>query len=71
MQSRCRLQAAVGDIVDNPKKLKFVEIDAAQAPRSLEDVDVAAVSTNYAIQVGDEVKPRATVTSLRLYVRRR
>jgi D-methionine transport system substrate-binding protein len=37
------------DVVENPKKLKFVEVEAAQTPRSLEDVDAAAVNTNYAI----------------------
>jgi D-methionine transport system substrate-binding protein len=37
------------DIVSNPKKLKFIEIDAAQAPRSLDDVDAGAVNTNFAI----------------------
>jgi D-methionine transport system substrate-binding protein len=42
----------VADITDNPKKLKFVEIDAAQAPRVLEDVDAAVVNTNYASQAG-------------------
>jgi len=45
------------DITDNPKKLKFVEIDAAQAPRALDDVDAAAINTNYATQAGlDPVK---------------
>jgi len=53
-----KLKADVGfkptvvDIVENPKKLKFVEIDAAQTPRALEDVDAAAVNTNYAAQAG-------------------
>ena len=42
----------VADIVANPKKLKFVEIDAAQTPRSLDDVDAAAVNTNYAVEAG-------------------
>lgn len=47
----------VADIADNPKKLKIVEIDAAQTPRTLDDVDVAAVNTNYATQAGlDPVK---------------
>jgi len=40
------------DIVSNPKKLKFIEIDAAQTPRSLDDVDAAAVNTNFAIPAG-------------------
>lgn len=44
--------AGVVDIVENPKKLKFIELDAAQLPRSLPDVDVAAVNNNYAVQAG-------------------
>jgi D-methionine transport system substrate-binding protein len=45
------------DIAENPKKLKIVEIDAAQTPRTLDDVDAAAVNTNYATQAGlDPVK---------------
>ena len=45
------------DITDNPKKLKVIEIDAAQTPRTLDDVDVAGVNTNYATQSGlDPVK---------------
>jgi len=40
------------DIVDNPKKLKIKEIDAAQLPRSLDDVDIAAVTLNYAVGAG-------------------
>jgi D-methionine transport system substrate-binding protein len=31
------------DITENPKKLKFVEVDAAQSPRALDDVDAAAI----------------------------
>lgn len=42
----------VVDIVENPKRLKFIEIDAAQTPRSLDDVDAAAVNTNYATPAG-------------------
>jgi D-methionine transport system substrate-binding protein len=45
------------DITDNPKKLKIVEIDAAQTPRVLDDVEAAGVNTNYATQAGlDPVK---------------
>jgi len=44
--------AGVADIVDNPKKYRFVELDAAQLPRSLPDVDAAAVNNNYAVQAG-------------------
>ena len=42
----------VADVTENPKKLKFVEIDAAQAPRVLDDVDAAVINTNYATQAG-------------------
>ena len=40
------------DIVDNPKKLKFKEVEAAQVPRALEDVDFGVVTTNYALGAG-------------------
>lgn len=38
------------DIVKNPKKLKFRELEAALLPRALADVDVALINTNYAIE---------------------
>ncbi|MGT2502100.1 MetQ/NlpA family ABC transporter substrate-binding protein [Bradyrhizobium guangxiense] len=45
------------DISEDPRKLKFIEVDAAQAPRALDDVDAAAINTNYATQAGlDPVK---------------
>jgi D-methionine transport system substrate-binding protein len=37
------------DIVANPKKFKFRELDAAQLPRSLPDLDAAVINTNYAL----------------------
>jgi D-methionine transport system substrate-binding protein len=43
---------AVADIVENPRKFKIVEVDAAQTARTLDDVDVAAINTNYATQAG-------------------
>lgn len=44
--------AGVADIAENPKKYRFIELDAAQLPRSLPDVDAAAVNNNYAVQAG-------------------
>lgn len=38
------------DIVDNPKKLKFTAVEAAQLPRVLPDVDLALINTNYALE---------------------
>ncbi len=46
------LKATPLDVVDNPKKLKFVEVDAAQLPRTLDDLDASAINTNYAISAG-------------------
>lgn len=41
---------SVADIVENPKSLKIIEVDAAQLPNFLPDVDAAVINTNYAIQ---------------------
>ena len=46
------LKATPLDVVDNPKKIRFVELDAAQLPRSLDDLDAAAINTNFALQAG-------------------
>lgn len=37
------------DIVSNVKRLKFRELEAAQLPRALADVDAAVINTNYAL----------------------
>ena len=46
------LKATPIDVIENPKKIKFIELDAAQLPRSLDDVDAAAVNTNFALEAG-------------------
>lgn len=46
------LKATPLDVQENPKKLKFVELEAAQLARSLDDVDAAAINTNYALPAG-------------------
>ena len=46
------LKASPLDIKENPKKLQILELDAAQLPRSLDDVDAAAVNTNFALEAG-------------------
>lgn len=40
------------DIAQNPKQLKFKELDAAQISRALSDVDLAVINTNYAVVAG-------------------
>jgi D-methionine transport system substrate-binding protein len=37
------------DVQDNPKDLEIQEVEAAQLPRSLADVDAAVINGNYAI----------------------
>lgn len=49
------LNATKTDIKDNPKNLEILEIEAAQVPRSLQDVDIAVVNGNYAIEAGLKV----------------
>jgi len=46
------LKATPLDVTSNPKKLKFVELDAAQLARSLDDLDAAAINTNFALSAG-------------------
>ncbi|MFJ6987129.1 MULTISPECIES: MetQ/NlpA family ABC transporter substrate-binding protein [unclassified Streptomyces] len=48
-------EATPADITGNPKKLKFKELEAAQTPRSLQDVDAAVINGNYAIEA--DLKP--------------
>ena len=48
-------EATPSDITKNPKNLKFKELEAAQTPRSLDDVDAAVVNGNYAIE--SDLKP--------------
>ncbi|MDH6583379.1 D-methionine transport system substrate-binding protein [Streptomyces sp. SAI-133] len=48
-------EATPSDITKNPKNLKFKELEAAQTPRSLDDVDAAVVNGNYAIEA--DLKP--------------
>ena len=44
--------ATILDIAENPKNLEIVELEAAQLTLSLEDVDMAVINGNYAIQAG-------------------
>lgn len=37
------------DITENPKNLKIIEMDAPQLPRSLEDVSVAVINTDWVV----------------------
>ncbi|MFI7699821.1 MetQ/NlpA family ABC transporter substrate-binding protein [Nonomuraea sp. NPDC049480] len=50
------------DVVENPKNLRFKALEAAQLPRSLDDVDAAVVNGNYAIEAG--LKPATQALAL-------
>ena len=40
------------DIVENPKNLQINEVEAAQVPRTVSDVDILVVNCNYALSAG-------------------
>ncbi|GAA4532559.1 MetQ/NlpA family ABC transporter substrate-binding protein [Chelativorans composti] len=44
------LRVTVADITENPKNFNFIELDAAQLPRSLDDTDASAINSNYALE---------------------
>jgi D-methionine transport system substrate-binding protein len=44
------ISATQKDIAGNPKKLKIRELEAATLPRVLNQVDLAVINTNYAIE---------------------
>jgi D-methionine transport system substrate-binding protein len=46
------ITATVRDITSNPKNFKFRELEAAMLPRTLVDVDAAAINGNYALEAG-------------------
>lgn len=46
------LRATEKDITSNPKELVFKPVEAAQLPRTLESVDLAAINGNFAISAG-------------------
>lgn len=44
------IKATKSDITENPKKLDIIEVDAAMLPRQLDEVDLALINTNYALE---------------------
>lgn len=46
------ITATVRDIESNPGKLEFNEVEAAQLPNVLKDVDYAVINSNYALEAG-------------------
>ena len=56
------LTATVNDITDNPHNLQIKEIEAAQLPRTVQDVDFAVINGNYAMEAGSSVGKDALAT---------
>ncbi len=52
LKDPANILATAHDIVFNPKKLKIRELEAATLPRTLDDVDLALINTNYALAAG-------------------
>ncbi len=50
LKDKSNILATTKDIAENPKKLKFREIEAATLPRILPQVDLALINTNYALE---------------------
>lgn len=55
------LNATKKDITENAKNLDIVEMEAAQLPKSLQDVDLAVINGNYAIDAGLKVSDALAV----------
>jgi D-methionine transport system substrate-binding protein len=49
LKDSSNLSSTPRDIAENPKNLKFEELEAAQLPRVLQDVDGAVINTNFAL----------------------
>lgn len=62
LDSAAGLTATKADIVENPKNLDIIELEAAQTALSLADVDIAAINSNYALEAGLNVAKDAIVT---------
>lgn len=52
LRSGADFRATVADVMENPKRIRIVELEAAQLPRALDEVEAAAINSNFAIQAG-------------------
>lgn len=46
------LECTPNDIIDNPKNLQIRELEAAMVPKTVDDVDLSVINSNYALQAG-------------------
>jgi D-methionine transport system substrate-binding protein len=52
LKDSANITATLRDIVKNPKRLKIRELEAATIPRVLDQVELALINTNYALDAG-------------------
>ena len=52
LKSGVGITATIQDIAENPYNIKFQEVEAAQIPNILKDVDYAVINSNYALDAG-------------------
>ncbi|SDT13762.1 D-methionine transport system substrate-binding protein [Halopseudomonas litoralis] len=52
LKDKSNILATPRDIEDNPHKLRIRELEAATLPRVLDQVDLALINTNYALEAG-------------------
>ena len=50
LKDSTNILSTIKDITENPKNLKFRELEAATLPRVLTQVDLALINTNYALE---------------------
>lgn len=49
LRSDSNIKATLNDIVENPLKIRIIELEAATLPRALDDLDAAVINSNYAL----------------------
>ena len=52
LKDSSNLSSTPKDIAENPKNLEFVELEASQVPAALDEVDIAAINSNFALGAG-------------------
>ena len=60
------------DIIDNPKRIRIVEVEAATLPRALDDLDAAVINSNYALGANlNPTKDAIAIEAKRFSLRKR
>lgn len=52
LKDSTNLNSTPNDVVENAKNLNITAMDAAQLPRTLQDVDISVINSNYALEGG-------------------